>query len=105
MASTVRAATRLQWLPGGQLAGAKRITYGTNVLSSGGIELDTGLNRVDLFIAVGGNNPATECLVLECKENLPTSTGTITVDGSLIDEGSATKDGGSSEFHWVALGE
>lgn len=105
MASTAQAATRVQWLPGGQLAGAKRITWGRSTMTSGSIELDTGLNRVDAFFATGLKGTATEALVIACMEDLPTSTGTITVDGTLVDEGSATKDGGSCEFCWMAFGE
>ena len=77
---------------------------GCAALSGGTVELVTGLSSVEIFIATGIQTTATEALALVCQEDLPSATGTLTIDGSMIDETTTSKDGGSEDFSWVAWG-
>lgn len=86
--------------------GPKRQHFGQATLSSGTVELDTGLKSVDYFFAQGMNNAATKGLVIEAKETMPVAgTGTITVNGQLVEEGASSADGASATFQWMAIGD
>jgi len=104
MASTVSTA-ELRILPTGHIASAKKIAWGVAVLSSGTTNLVTGLSRVDCIVCNGVNGSATEVTCLEVKTDLPCSSGTVQIDGTIVDEGGATTDGGSAYFCWIAIGE
>ena len=86
------------------LAGARNFTTGIAVLSSGTIELDTGLGRVDAFFATVVSGTDTESVCFTVKEDLPFTGGAITVDGTLLNEGAPVANAGSEQFCWIALG-
>ena len=107
MAVTAMAAQEVKIVGTGLSAGGGSdltMTVGRSLLSSGTVELVTGLSTVEIFIATGIQTTATEALVLVCQEDLPSATGTLTIDGSLIDEGAASKDGDVEDFSWIAWG-
>lgn len=78
-------------------------TFGRATLSSGTVEVDTGLNEVHAFLCTGNNNGTVddEHPILHVSEELPLETsGTVTVIALEADE-SAAED---SEFSWFAIG-
>ncbi len=103
MASTAQAA-RVLTVVKTALADGLIQAQGISVLSSGTVELDTGLKEVIGFQAMCLGDTDTETVVFRVKEDFPTSTGTITVDGTLVDEGSAVANAGAEQFSWTALG-
>ena len=107
MAVTALSATELHVVKNALVLGSGngcRVTVGRAALSSGTVELDTGLSEVHIFVALGVQTTATEALVLSCQEDLPLASGTVTVDGVLVDEAGASKDGSSEDFNWIAIG-
>jgi hypothetical protein len=103
MASTARVATNLD-IVGKGLAGARRLTFGVAILATGTVELDTGLSNVHAFFAMCLGDTDTETVCFRVREDIPTSLGTITVDGTLLDEGSAVANASTQQFCWVAIG-
>ncbi len=79
-------------------------TCGIDVLSSGTVELVTGLSQVYGVFATVVSGTDTQTAGFSILEDLPTSTGTVTFDGTKIDEGQAVGNGGSEQFSWFAWG-
>jgi hypothetical protein len=103
MASTAQPGTPLT-IVGVGFEGAKKLAYGRSVLATGTVELVTGLSTVDVFVATASGDTNTETVCFRVREDLPSVVGTITVDGTKIDEGAAVANGGSEEFSWFAIG-
>jgi X-X-X-Leu-X-X-Gly heptad repeat protein len=103
MASTAKQATPHNPV-GVAYSGGLRMTTGVATLSSGTVELDTGLSEVYGFVATECSGAATEAVVLSVYEDLPTTTGTITVDGVKLDEGQAVANSNAQQFSWIAWG-
>ena len=85
-------------------AKGRKPSWGRSSLSSGTVELDTGLKQVDGFLAMCLGDTNTETVVFRVREDLPFAGGTITVDGTKVDEGQAVANAGSEDFFWVAFG-
>lgn len=85
--------------------GRMRKRHGISALATGTVELDTGLNIVQgiTCLCVGDTNG--ESVVFLMREDSPTTTGTVTIDGTLVKEATATADAGSEQFYWEATGE
>lgn len=108
MASTERAATPIK-LVGGTMfqaegAGELAIRFGLATLATGTVELDTGLSAVWGFVACVTSGTDTQTAAFAILEDLPTTTGTITIDGTKVDEGAAVANATSETFCWMAWG-
>jgi len=87
------------------LGGGLYLAAGRAVLSSGTVEVETNLSRVEFFQATQiGDVTATEAVVLQADEDLPLSSGTVTVNGVAVDVGGATVAGDAESFSWIAIG-
>ena len=103
MASTAQAASVLT-VTKTSLAGSLQFSHGISVLATGTVELDTGLSQVRGFWATALGDTDTEAVVFRVREDLPTATGTITVDGTKLDEAAAVDNAAAEQFTWFALG-
>ena len=90
---------------GASLANGLIMAYGRATLSSGTVEVVTGLSEVHAFVATQiADLTATEACILQVDESLPLSGGTVTVDGIAADVGGATVGGDAEQFCWIAIG-
>lgn len=103
MASTAIAGTALP-VTKASLADGLVLAYGISSVSAGTVELVTGLSSVRGFWATALGDTDTEAVVFRVREDLPTATGTITVDGTKLDEGQSVANAVSEEFSWMAIG-
>lgn len=103
MASTNMDAT-IRPIVGQGLAGGMILSSGIAQLATGTVELDTGLSEVYGFWATCLGDTNTETVAFRVREDLPTSGGTLTVDGTKVDEGSAVANASSEQFSWMAIG-
>ena len=86
------------------LADGLVFAHGISSVTAGTKELVTGLSEVYWFSATALGDTDTESVVFRVREDMPTTTGTITVDGTKVDEGAAVANAVSEEFTWLALG-
>lgn len=103
MASTAQSANKLSIVKTSFANGLIK-TQGIAQLSTGTVELDTGLSRVIGFSATCLGDTNTETVVFRVREDFPFGSSTITVDGTKVDEGQAVANAGSEFFCWEALG-
>ena len=103
MSSTAKVATRLDIVKQ-CFSGETRFTWGVSALSTGTVELDTGLSQVHGVICMCLGSTDTETVCFRLMEDVPTSTGTVTIDGTKLDEGAAVANAGSEQFFWLAFG-
>jgi len=103
MASTAQPGTPLA-ITVSTFAGGLKPAYGRANLTTGTVELDTGLSKIEgiWFTCLGDTDTETVCF--RVREDLPFAGSTITVDGTKLDEGAAVANAGSEEFAWFALG-
>jgi len=93
--------------------GHSAIKHGIGTLSSGTVNIDPGMARVDaFFVSPVSLSTATKHLVLTVEEDFPYSTtpNAITVKGLILDDDSATLadvlvDATTEQFAWLAIGE
>lgn len=87
------------------LADGLILANGIAALSSGTIQLDTGLREVIGLYCMGINLADTESLSFNWQEaTVPTTSGTVRVDATLHNEGLASANAASEQFSWIALG-
>jgi hypothetical protein len=86
------------------LAGGRRMACGIAALTTGTVELDTGLNSVDCLVCTAVGDTDTEAVAFRIREDLPSTSGVLTVDGTKLDEGQAVANAGSEQFCWFAIG-
>ena len=110
MASTIKSATPIR-IKGDALSSDGRMDWfrGIEALSSGTVELKTGLSVIAGIWFTCLDDTATETVVFRVHEDLPTSTGTITVSGIKIDHNETTAAdmivaATSENFCWFAIG-
>jgi hypothetical protein len=79
-----------------------RQAFGRATLSSGTVEVDTGLNEVHAFVCTSNNNGIVDDdhAILHASEEFELTSGTVTVVG-LDNAGSVS---GDTEFSWFAIG-
>jgi len=81
------------------------LANGIATLSSGTIQLDTGLREVIGIWCMGIDLSDTESLSFNFQEStVPTTSGTVRVDATLHNEGVASANAASEQFSWIALG-
>lgn len=112
MASTERAATPVNIVGNAMQAegngGEFKFKFGLVALggsANGTVELDTGLSSVWGFLACNCSGADTESVCPTILEDLPTTTGTITIDGTKLDEGQAVANATTQTLCWLAWGQ
>lgn len=86
------------------LGGGRRMACGIGTLATGTVELDTGLKSVDCLVCTALGDTDTEAVVFRVREDLPSATGVLTVDGTALDEGEAVANASTEQFCWFAIG-
>ena len=87
------------------LAGQRSMTTGLATLSSGTVNLVTGLKSVDFVFCMCLGVTDTETLSWRMSEaTVPTTSGTVRIDAGLNNEGSSTANAGAEQFAWFAIG-
>jgi hypothetical protein len=90
---------------GPTLGGFYQQTAGRAALVAGTIELDTGLNKVHHIECTCLGDTADETVVFRVREDLPSDTGVITIQGTHLPHGSPIAAATTEEFSWRAVGE
>jgi hypothetical protein len=103
MASTEQVAYPLP-VVGQNFAGAICFRWGIATLSTGTVNVDTGLGKCFGMICTGVSGADTEGVVLTIMEDLPCAGSAVTVDGTKVDEGAAVANAASQQFCWLAWG-
>lgn len=85
--------------------GILTVAHGIAALSTGTVELETGLSEVLGFWATALGNTDTETVVFRVREDTSAGgVGTLTIDGTKVDETAAVANAGSEQFCWFAIG-
>lgn len=103
MASTEQTAFPLT-IVGQNFAGATVLRWGISTLSTGTVNVDTGLGKCHGIICTGVSGTDTEGVVLTAMEDFPCAGSAVTIDGTKVDEGAAVANAASQQFCWLAWG-